>query len=59
MNNVILFDKPPVVVQPCSFCKKAKHQVQRMISNSLPDDQERSICNECIEKADKLIKEMT
>ena len=57
MSDVILFDKPPALVQVCSFCKKPKHQVRRMISNDMPDDQERNICNECIDKAPKLIKE--
>jgi ATP-dependent protease Clp ATPase subunit len=55
--SVILFDKPPPVQRVCSFCKKAEHQVKRMISNDMPDDQERNICNECVEKATKLIKE--
>ena len=57
MNNIILFDKPPVPIQLCSFCDKAKHLVRNMFSNDQPEKEARNICGECVEKADKLIKE--
>jgi len=57
MTNVILFDKPPVVVQLCSFCNKATHHVAHMFDNEQQGSQRRSICNECVEKATKLMKE--
>ena len=55
--SIILFDKPPVPVQVCSFCKKPKHQVRHMFSNDQDGDAERNICDECVEKSAKLIKE--
>ena len=56
MNNIILFDKPPVAIVKCSFCNKQKHQVNNMFSNDEPENDVRNICNECVEKASQLIK---
>jgi len=56
MTNIINFTEPPKVQRKCSFCGKTEHQVERLVSNNQAGKDERNICNECIEKANELLK---
>ena len=50
---IIPFNKPEKADRVCSFCKKKESTVKKMVQSST----EKCICNECIEKCTKLLKE--
>jgi ATP-dependent protease Clp ATPase subunit len=58
VTNIINFTEPQKVQRKCSFCGKTEHQVEQLVSNNKAGKDERNICNECIGKANELLKEV-